>query len=290
MKKVLGAMSGIIFSVFCIAILGLLMSFTLGALKKIFPDSFVNQMWGLVLFDIAAMVWGLAFVFKSNSIGQYAAAGIGFVTGFLGTLLMVTFEVLTSGQTFVTDNGSLGRWAVYGFVVVTAIHAALVYFHHASAPDIHEKINVGIARGEITTEAIRQATNVLEVQKAQLAETIHREIVEQVKRDLNIPILADPRMPIIPAEEDAETWPLWMDGYTKGKQYQAEQTQAKPAGNSLWDNIKRKMKKPDGMVTNEQTVVDMPNLKEQAAPASQQAPKQEEPPAANDASFPQPEA
>jgi hypothetical protein len=288
MKKVLGAMSGIIFSVFCIAILGLLMSFTLGALRKLFPDSFVNQMWGLVLFDIAAMVWGLAFVFKSESVGQYAAAGIGFVTGFLGTLLMVAFEVITSGQTFVTDGGSLGHWAVYGFIIVTAVHAALVYFHHASAPDIHEKINVGIARGEITTEAIRQATNVLEVQKAQLAETIHSSIVEQVKRDLNIPILADPRMPIIPAEDDADTWPLWMDGYTKGKQYQAKQTQqvqTKPSSNSLWDNIKRKMKKPAGTVTNEQTVVDMPKLQEQPQPA----PKQEEPPAANDASFPQSE-
>jgi hypothetical protein len=261
MKKVLAAMSGIIFSVFCIAILGLLMSFTLGALKKLFPDSFVNQMWGLVLFDIAAMVWGLAFVFKSESVGQYAAGGIGFVTGFLGTLLMVTFEVMTSGQTFVTDNGSLGRWAVYGFVIVTAIHAALVYLHHGTAPDIHQKINVGIARGEITTEAIRQATESLEVQKAQLAESIHSSIVDQVKRDLNIPIAVDPSVGFVPAVSSVP--------------YPVQQ----PKKKGMFDWLKKPANNAP-MVKNEQVVVDVPKLQEQPAP------KQEEPPAANDASFP----
>lgn len=200
MKKVLGAMSGILFAVFCVAILGLLMSFTFGGLQKLFPNSFTNQLWGLVLFDIAAMVWALAFVFKSHSVVQYAASGIGFATGFLGTLLMVTFEVLTSGQTFVADTYNIGQWAVYGFIIVTAIHAALVYLHHAGAPDIHEKINVGIARGEITTEAIRQATSALEVEKAELARTLHTDIVNSVKRDLGLPILADPKMPFLPAD------------------------------------------------------------------------------------------
>jgi hypothetical protein len=74
----------------------------------------------------------------------------------------------------------------YGFIIVTVIHAALLYFHHAAAPDIHEKINVGVARGEIVTEAIKQATSTLEVQKAELALTIHNDIVSQVKRDLGL--------------------------------------------------------------------------------------------------------
>lgn len=255
MKKVLGAMSGIIFSVFCIAILGLLMSFTMGALKKLFPDSFVNQMWGLILFDIAAMVWGLAFVFKSNSVGQYAAAGIGFITGFLGTLLMVAFEVMTSGQQFVQGGDSLGRWAVYGFILVTAIHAALVYLHHATAPDIHEKINVGIARGEITTEAIRQATESLEVQKAMLAQTIHTNIVEQVKRDLNIPIAVDPAVGFVPATQTQIAYPV-------------EQSKKK-------QSLFGWMKKPTGMVKNEQAIVDMPKLQEQPAPAPQPKPQED---------------
>lgn len=201
MKKVLGSMSKFIFGGFGIAVLALLVSLTYGALQKLFPNSFSNQMWGLVMFDIAAMCWALAFVFQSKSTGQYAVAGIGFVVAFVGTLGMVAAEVMLSGQSLAqADAQQIGQWMVYGFIIVTAIHAALVYAHHALAPDIHEQINVGVARGEIVTEAIRQATSQLETEKAQLAHTIHSTIVDQVKRDLNIPILADPRMPIIPAD------------------------------------------------------------------------------------------
>ena len=184
MKKVLQTASKYLFAAFTVAVLALLMSLTYSALARIFPDSLINRMWGLVMFDIAAMCWALAFVFASESTGQYATAAIGFVVGFVGTLGMVAAEViLSSGQ---MEAGDLGQWMVYGFIVVTALHAGLLYAHHATAPDIHEKINVGIARGEIVTEAIKQATASLEEQKSALAVTIHRDIVSQVKRDLGL--------------------------------------------------------------------------------------------------------
>jgi hypothetical protein len=198
MKKVLGAMSKFIFALFSLLVLGLLMSLTYGALKILFPNNFANQMWGLVMFDIAAMCWALAFVFQSNSVGQYASAALGFIVAFLGTLLMVAAEVILDGQTFV-ENSSIGQWMVYGFIIVTAIHAALVYIHHAMAPDISEAINIGVARGEITSEAIRQATQVLDTQKAELAHSIHQDIVDNVKRDLNIPVAVDPAVGFVPA-------------------------------------------------------------------------------------------
>src|SRR5512139_4130343 len=124
MKKVLGAMSKFIFTGFGIAVLALLMSLTYGALQRIFPDSFSNQMWGLVMFDIAAMCWAIAFVFQSRSTGQYAAAGIGFIFTFIGTLGMVAAEVILSGQNLAQFNTEqIGRWMIYGFIIVTAIHA-----------------------------------------------------------------------------------------------------------------------------------------------------------------------
>jgi hypothetical protein len=263
MKKVLGAMSGIIFAVFSIAILGMLMSFTWGALGKLFPNSFVNQMWGMVMFDIAAMCWALAFVFKSSSVGQYAAAGIGFIIAFLGTLLMVTAEVIMGGQTFV-QNVNMGQYLVYGFVIVTAIHAALIYLHHASAPEIHEKINIGIARGEITTEAIRQATAELDEQKADLARTISGRISNDVKRDLNLPvsdIAVDPKVGFVPSN----TQPAGQSGRKQ----------------SWFERMKSTVKPTAALQKKEQTVVQQVELAEK--PAS--SPKTEEPPAP-DASFP----
>jgi hypothetical protein len=187
MKKVLGKMSAFIFGGFGIAVLALLMSLTYGALQRLFPSDFANQMWGLVMFDIAAMCWAVAFVFQSKSTMQYAAAGLGFVVGFVGTLGMVAAEVMLSGQNMAEiDTSQIGQWMVYGFIIVTAIHAGLVYAHHAGAPDIAEQINVGVARGEIVTEAINQATHVLDVEKQQLAVTIRNDIISQTKRDLGL--------------------------------------------------------------------------------------------------------
>jgi hypothetical protein len=139
MKKVLQNASKYIVGAFGIAVLALLMSLTYSALARIFPDSLTNRMWGLVMFDIAAMCWALAFVFTSESTGQYASAGIGFIVGFVGTLGMVAAEVALSSN--YVESGEIGEWMVYGFIIVTALHAALLYAHHATAPDNHEKIN-----------------------------------------------------------------------------------------------------------------------------------------------------
>src|SRR5512133_2512855 len=113
MKKVLGFMSKLVGGLFSIAVLALLMTLTYQALARIFPGSFTNQMWGLVMFDIAAMCWAIAFVFQSKSTGQYAASGIGFITGFLGTLGMVAAEVFLSGQQLTQANTTqIGQWMV----------------------------------------------------------------------------------------------------------------------------------------------------------------------------------
>lgn len=203
MKKVLGSMSAFIFGLFGLAVLALLMSLTYGALQRLFPQSFANQMWGLVMFDIAAMCWAVAFVFQCKSTWQYAAAGLGFVVGFVGTLGMVAAEVMLSGNTASpAEIARISEWMVYGFIIVTAIHAALIYTHHGAAPEIHEQINVGIARGEIVTEAITQATNELDAEKQSLAYSIRNDIVSKAKRDLGL-IEADPRMPFVAKEQPA---------------------------------------------------------------------------------------
>lgn len=187
MKKVLQQGAKYIFGIFAFAIIALLMTLTYQALGRIFPDRFDNQIWGLVLFDTAAMCWALAFVFHSETTAQYATAAIGFLTGFIGTLGMVAAEVVLSGATLTgQDTQQIGRWMVYIFIAATIIHAALVYAHHATAPAIREKIEVGIARGEITTTAMQQATKALDEQKAELAQNITHEIISQVKRDLNL--------------------------------------------------------------------------------------------------------
>lgn len=212
MKNVLATITKIIFAVFSIAVLGLLMSLTYQALQRIFPASFANQMWGLVLFDIAAICWALVFVYACQTVLQYAVAAIGFIAGFLGTLGMVAAEVMLSGQNLVTaDQAQIGQWLVYGFIGATALHAALLYGHHAGAPRIAEQVEIGIARGQVVDAARKQATKRIEEEQRMLADSIAEGLVAQIKRDLNLPIPADPRMPFLPAEPkryEQKTLPL----------------------------------------------------------------------------------
>jgi hypothetical protein len=187
MKKVIGSMSKFIFGAFGLAVLILLASLTYGALQKLFPGNFMNQMWGLVLFDVGAMCWALAFVYQSRSTAQYATSALGFIVSLVGTLLMVAFEVVSSGQTIADlDAQTLGLWVVYGFIIATALHTILIYAHHGSAPEIHEQISVGIARGEVVTKAIEDATHTIEAEKHELSRAIYNDIVSQVKRDLGL--------------------------------------------------------------------------------------------------------
>jgi hypothetical protein len=267
MKKVLGMMAGFIFSIFGLAILGLLMTLTYGALGKLFPNSFTNQMWGMVVFDIATMCWALAFVFKSQAVMQYAAAATGFLIGFAGTLLMVAAEVIMDGQTFVKNN-NMGQWMVYGFIAVTALHAILIYMHHAGDPEITTRIELGIAQGEVTTEAISQAKDELEHDRTQLAIPIRVGMVNQVKRDLKIPIAVDPNIGFVPTDPAA---------------YEYAMLQQQPAGT----NSPRQAPAPSWLQQLRQKFSrqSVPAIVQTPAAISTPAPTQEEPPTP-DAPFP----
>ena len=213
MKKVFGAIAKIAFTLFTLGVFGMLMSYTFSALGRLFPGDPINQLWGMMLFDIAAIVWGLAFVFESRSLAQYALAAVGFLTAFVGTIGMVAAEVLLSGGQFADTASEIAKWMTYGFILVTVLHVALLYAHHAAAPEVDEQIRVGVARGEIVSHAITEAEKGLDAQKAQLAASITADIVARVQRDLSLlatrPHVLD--LPALPVDDtlhaDSIGWP-----------------------------------------------------------------------------------
>jgi hypothetical protein len=184
MNKVWKRASGYLFGAFGAAVFGLVISLTYSALAQIFPNDLVDRIWGLVLFDVAAFMWGLAFVYLSETVTQYAIAALGFLVGFGGTLVMVGSAVLMASG--FSSGADISRWIVYGFIVVAAIHLALLYAHQAAKPSINEQIRVGVARSEIVDVAIAQAVAELEQRREELARMIYGEIVDRVKRELGL--------------------------------------------------------------------------------------------------------
>ena len=216
MKKVFGAIAKIAFTLFTLGVFGMLMAYTFSALGRLFPGDIGNQIWGMILFDIAAIVWALAFVFESRSLGQYALAAVGFLTAFVGTVGMVAAEVILAGGQFAEAESEIGKWMTYGFILVTVLHVSLLYAHHAAAPEVDEQIRVGVARGEIVSHAINEAEKGLDTQKAALAQAITADIIGRVARDLSLMSHVSRgealNLPALPVDDslhaNANGWPM----------------------------------------------------------------------------------
>ena len=188
MKKILKPLAGFLFAGFIIGMFGLVISLTFSALGRIFPDNFANQLIGLVLFDIAALAWGMAFVFKSESTSQYALAAIGFLVGLAGTFIMIGSEVMLSAEGLTEAPEWLGKALTYTFIAASAIHLSLGYGHAATSPEVDAQIRLGASQAGITSEAIRQAEQELENNRAALGQLITPRLTGNIRRNLNLPV------------------------------------------------------------------------------------------------------
>jgi len=189
MKKVYSVIAGLVFKAFGMGIIGLVMTLTYQALQHIFPNDPQKQMWGMVVFDVAVIAWALGFAFRSKSVQQYGAAGAGFLLALVGTIGMIAAEVIIGGQELIpAQRQQIGQWMVYGFIALSALHVILLWIHHAGAPDMHAQIDLGAARAQVLDSARNSAVHKLEVETAALADTLSQEILEGIKRDLNLPI------------------------------------------------------------------------------------------------------
>lgn len=188
MKKILPTLAGMIFGAFLIGMFGLVISLTFSALGRIFPGNFANQLIGLVLFDIAALAWGLSFVYKSKSVGQYALAAIGFIVGLAGTMVMIASEVMLSAQDLATPPEWIGKTMTYAFIGAAVIHLVLGYLHNAASPEVDASIRLGAAQAEIMSEAIKQAELELDTNREVMGSVIRARLVADIRRDLRLPM------------------------------------------------------------------------------------------------------
>ncbi len=191
MKKIMPQIAAVFFSLFGAGVILLLMTYTFQALSHIFPDNFIAQMMGMVLFDVAAIAWIGALIYLCKSVMQYAFAFIGFIVGLLGTLGMVAIEVMLGGQQMITPPAWVNEGLIYGFIVVAILHVVLFYAYKLSAPEISAEIALGIETANITEEAMKQAEAVLLAQRNALGGVIAPRLVNDVRRNLGLPVSGD---------------------------------------------------------------------------------------------------
>jgi hypothetical protein len=191
MKKILPHVMAILFAVFGLAIIAMLMIYSFSALGKLFPNNFLGQIMGMVLFDIAALVWLGTIIFLCKSVGQYAISTIGFVLGLVGTLLLVAVEVMMGGQELAKVPAWAGDSIVWTFIIALVGHVILYYAFKLSAPEISAEISLGYETAAITDEAMKQATEQLIRERGALGQIIAPRMITDVKRNLGLPVAGD---------------------------------------------------------------------------------------------------
>lgn len=191
MKKIMPHVAGVFFSLFGLGVIALLMSYTFEALAFIFPDNFISQMMGMVLFDIAALAWLAAFIYLCKSIMQYAFAFIGFVFGLLGSLAMVAIDVMLGGQEMIEAPAWINEALIYGFIAAAVVHVILVYAYKLAGPEISADISLGIETANITEEAMKQAEDELLRERGAMGRVIAPRLMNNVRRNLGLPVSND---------------------------------------------------------------------------------------------------
>lgn len=183
--------AAVFFSLFGLAVIALLMSYTFEALAYLFPDNFISQIMGMILFDIAALAWLGAFIYLCKSVMQYTFAFIGFTFGLLGSLLMVAIDVMLGGQEMIAPPDWINSALVYGFIFAAIVHVVLFYAYKLASPEISADISLGIETAQITEEGMKQAENELLRERGALGKVLAPRLMNNVRRNLGLPVSGD---------------------------------------------------------------------------------------------------
>lgn len=238
MKKLVPFIAAFFFAVFVLGIFAAMMFYSWQGLANIFPDDLLGQGFGMLNFDVAALVWFSAMVYRSRSIGQYVVSFIGFMVGLVGTLGLIGIEVgLSSGMLVRAD---MVKPLTYIFIGVLVGHVVLIYAHHASAPEMAADISLGVEKAKITGRAEEAATRYLTDNIEGLSQPIAAELIKRVKDDLNLRpapgvVLDLPALNVDPVAEASSTpkvnpltWAFWKSFVNKpnGARTYEEETEA----------------------------------------------------------------
>lgn len=183
MKKLLPVFVKFVSFVAGIAFVVILTSYSFMAMKHVFPSSLSAQVMGVVMFDIATVVWFLRIIGEAETKAQYVYAGIGFVVGFVLTVWLVNIEFgISAGipaENYMRDLVNALTWA-------TVAHVGLLYLYELSGTGNTQRLKTGIHKAEIFDDAMRQSEIAIEQSKQALGSVLHGQYMRELMNDLHI--------------------------------------------------------------------------------------------------------
>lgn len=187
MNKLLPIFARVLFVLFMFAVGAAVMYYSWNGLALIFPDDLAGQIFGLINFDLAALIWFLAFVYISRSTMQYVFSGFGFLVGLVGTVGLVGIEIgISSGYMHPDD---MAQPLTYIMIAVLVSHLVLVYLRHGAEPEVSAGISIGVEKAKVKDEAQKQFDQRMKENAQALGIIEADRLFTDILRDLNVQAL-----------------------------------------------------------------------------------------------------
>jgi hypothetical protein len=203
MKKLLPIFAGVLFGLFMLAVGAAVMYYSWNGLALIFPEDLTGQIFGLINFDIAALIWFLTFVYLSRSTMQYVFSGFGFLVGLVGTVGLVGIEIGISSGYLKPDE--MAQPLTYIMIGVLVAHLVLLYARHSAEPEVTADINIGVEKAKVKDEAQKQFDERMKANARALGVIEADRLFADILRDLNVQALGGDQFVAMPEPVQEES-------------------------------------------------------------------------------------
>ena len=184
MKSIMKGVGAILFAGFAVAMFGLMISLSFAALANIFPTAPINQYLGLVMFDFAALIWLITFLYRAQGSAQRSIAFALFVTSFAGAIGLVALQV-RSGAGLLAAGTATNSVSLI-FIAMCVSHLAAIYAFHITAPEVRLSIEIRESQDAVISQALTDARAQLDENRPAMARALGQSHFEQARRELGL--------------------------------------------------------------------------------------------------------
>jgi hypothetical protein len=154
-------------------------SMTVEFLGNALPDMPLVKYAGLVIFDLGALAWLAIFIMGAEGAPQRSISLLLCIFDLLGVGLMVTAEVMLSGQQFAAAPDQLFTIALWSICIWTLVNLFGVFGYHLTDPGTRQQIAQRSAEDQITEIALKQLSDKTALIASDVANQLSGQLVDQ---------------------------------------------------------------------------------------------------------------
>ena len=185
MKDIFGVVGKILGLVFAAAVIGYTAYLTFLLAQRLVPGNTILQVMTIVLFDIGALTWFILFLTVARGTVQWAIAGLGFIMGLGGAVVMAGGELILGQQLVAVDNVEQIGWILVSTTIAAAlVHALLSYLFHLTEPSVWNKIENNQKIAAVQEKAYQSARAEIDRQADDMGRDLAASLVYQARAEL----------------------------------------------------------------------------------------------------------